>query len=311
MANIRKDITTDSSVRDKYIAGVLRLKQEINPRSGLSTYDAFVVWHVRAMTTMTPPSQTSRNAAHRGPVFLPWHRYLLIVLEQQFQRVLNDTAFALPYWAWNRDGDLSVQQQRKSPIWQDNCMGGSGNPVTSGPFANPNADPTKFVIRVVSNSQGQLIKVNRGLARRIGADVANLPTSAQARQAVGFGDYDEADWSVGSTSTMRNVVEGWQLNPPAGMHNRVHVWVGGDMAPMSSPNDPVFFLNHCNVDRLWAAWQQKHPGAPYLPSDTAPVTLKFHRLSDTLFSVYPNPPKISDMIDVTDIYRYDTIADVS
>ena len=26
------------------------------------------------------------------------------------------------------------------------------------------------------------------------------------------------------------------------------------MAPATSPNDPVFYLNHCNVDRIWEAW---------------------------------------------------------
>ena len=25
----------------------------------------------------------------------------------------------------------------------------------------------------------------------------------------------------------------------------------------SSPNDPIFFLNHCNVDRIWAEWQSR------------------------------------------------------
>ncbi len=65
MAVTRKDITADTAVRDKYISGVLELKQEVNPQSGLSTYDALVVWHVRAMMTMTPPNQSSRNAAHR------------------------------------------------------------------------------------------------------------------------------------------------------------------------------------------------------------------------------------------------------
>jgi hypothetical protein len=42
MAVTRKDIATDTIVRDKYIDGVLRLKQEVNPQSGLSTYDAMV-----------------------------------------------------------------------------------------------------------------------------------------------------------------------------------------------------------------------------------------------------------------------------
>jgi hypothetical protein len=66
----------------------------------------------------------------------------------------------------------------------------------------------------------------------------------------------------------------------------------------------------CNVDRLWAAWQTKNPNAPYLPRKNAPAALKFHRLGDSLFSVFPNPPKVSDMLDVVDVYTYDTLADV-
>jgi len=27
------------------------------------------------------------------------------------------------------------------------------------------------------------------------------------------------------------------------------------MAPMTSPNDPVFFLHHCFIDKVWADWQ--------------------------------------------------------
>jgi tyrosinase-like protein len=48
------------------------------------------------------------------------------------------------------------------------------------------------------------------------------------------------------------------------LHNRVHVWVGGSMIPMTSPDDPVFFLHHCNIDRIWAQWQQKYPASSYL-----------------------------------------------
>ncbi len=309
MAVTRKDITADTAVRDKYVDGVLRLKREVNPQSGLSTYDALVVWHVRAMMTMTPPTQGSRNAAHRGPAFLPWHRYLLIAYEQQLQRVLQDDGFGLPYWSWNHDGDLPREQQTEAPVWGADYMGGSGDPVTTGPFANSDADPDKFILRVESNSMGQLVTANRGLRRKIAGDISTLPTTAQARAAVDLDTYDEPNWGVNSSSTMRDVIEGWRPHPP-GMHNRVHVWIGGDMAPASSPNDPVFFLNHCNVDRLWAAWQQKHPDSPYLPGSSAPASLKSHRLSDKLFSVFSNAPKISNMIDIADVYTYDTVADV-
>ncbi len=46
-----------------------------------------------------------------------------------------------------------------------------------------------------------------------------------------------------------------------GPHNGVHVVLGSLGSPMGnfkSPLDPIFWLHHCNVDRLWAEWQEKH-----------------------------------------------------
>ena len=37
-------------------------------------------------------------------------------------------------------------------------------------------------------------------------------------------------------------------------HNPVHNLIGGEMASMTSPRDPIFFLHHANIDRLWHAW---------------------------------------------------------
>lgn len=37
-------------------------------------------------------------------------------------------------------------------------------------------------------------------------------------------------------------------------HNGVHNAIGGLMADMLSPLDPIFWLHHANVDRLWALW---------------------------------------------------------
>jgi hypothetical protein len=40
-----------------------------------------------------------------------------------------------------------------------------------------------------------------------------------------------------------------------GIHGSVHIWVGGTMSsPMTSPADPVFWLHHANLDRLWWKW---------------------------------------------------------
>ncbi|TXI22265.1 MAG: tyrosinase family protein [Nitrosomonas sp.] len=47
------------------------------------------------------------------------------------------------------------------------------------------------------------------------------------------------------------------------IHNRPHNWVGGVMADLASPGDPVFYLHHCWIDMLWAKWQLAHPGVAF------------------------------------------------
>ena len=58
----------------------------------------------------------------------------------------------------------------------------------------------------------------------------------------------------------------------------------------TSPNDPVFFLHHCNIDRLWEKWQRLHgleyePQIPVdgLPSGSLNEVMSFgDRIRDTL-----------------------------
>jgi len=50
--------------------------------------------------------------------------------------------------------------------------------------------------------------------------------------------------------------DGFQAKIEDLFHNSIHDFVGGDMSNVGwSPNDPAFFLHHCNVDRFWAIWQ--------------------------------------------------------
>src|SRR5439155_16817593 len=46
---------------------------------------------------------------------------------------------------------------------------------------------------------------------------------------------------------------------------------GGHMVLAASPNDPVFWLHHCNIDRLWSLWEQTTgKAAPYAPAHGGP-----------------------------------------
>ena len=47
-----------------------------------------------------------------------------------------------------------------------------------------------------------------------------------------------------------------------GIHNSVHVWVGGSMGSVpTAPADPIFWMHHANIDRLWWVWQTSPQGA--------------------------------------------------
>jgi tyrosinase len=73
--------------------------------------------------------------------------------------------------------------------------------------------------------------------------------------AIGISTYDTDPWDVDSVGSFRNTLEGWAKGEDhPQLHNLVHVWIGGSMLPASSPNDPVFWVHHCNTDRLWYQW---------------------------------------------------------
>jgi hypothetical protein len=50
-------------------------------------------------------------------------------------------------------------------------------------------------------------------------------------------------------------------------HNDVHNWCNGTIStPETAAKDPIFWLLHSNVDRIWDAWQLTHTGTPTLAS---------------------------------------------
>jgi Common central domain of tyrosinase len=231
---IRRNLATLSPAdRAKYVSGVKALKAKAyaadadHPALSGVTVNNFWDWFVAAHLT-------AMMQAHGAPAFVSWHRAFLLNLENDLGKALGDANYALPYWDWAADQAAGNPQQ--ASVWQPDLMGGNGSPVTTGPFR-----------------AGQWTLFNGGsLERDFGRNTPNLPTPAQVSAALGNSGFDSPNWNRSSTG-FRNALE--QL------HNTVHVWVGGSMLPMSSPDDPVFFLHHCNVDRIWAMWESRNPGS--------------------------------------------------
>ena len=83
------------------------------------------------------------------------------------------------------------------------------------------------MVTIETNSGGTLVQTRRGLRRAFGVNGApTLPKRSNTAGAVGQTSYDQPPWNS-TSSGFRDYLEGW--NPSLGLHNRVHVWVGGDM----------------------------------------------------------------------------------
>jgi tyrosinase len=329
MTVTRRNILDSEEARDRFLHGVVELDR---PNTGitaldvleqlrdvapwfrisgvnqqLSVWDLFVIWHYFAMQVVTPPFVGLRNLAHGGPIFLPWHRMFLIRLEEQLQQATGEDTAALPYWDWAAHGDLPPDAQHTSELWSEKYLGESRGEVTSGPLG-------AMRLRVEERADGLWSIRERRLLRAAGQDprTPTLPTRADVRWALQDDRYDEPNWSRRSVS-FRNKVEGWlerpstpeePAQPGSQLHNRVHVWVGEDMGPGTSPNDPVFFLNHCNEDRIWEAWMARRGRLyePIGPEDDAPVG---HRLDDTMVALLGAPLRPSQVLDPGQWYDYD------
>lgn len=275
---IRKSLTRlTEAERIRFVEGMKLLKAAPAPTGeseATNLYDFYVLNHQRSMANRTPPGDPSgRNSAHRGPAFLPWHREFILRFERDLQSVLADSNFGLPYWDWAADASLdNPTDPEQALIWRNNFLGGEGSPVSRGPFIAAEwrtvpaaGDPADIFLK-----------------RCLGcdSDATSLPNQQQVNTALELDTYDTAPWDTTSAPSFRNHLEGWS---PFGLHNKVHVWVGGSMLPGTSPNDPIFFLHHCNVDRIWALWQSCHSTIPYAPDDSVTDAPLGHKLSDPMF----------------------------
>ncbi len=242
----KNQATLSVEEKARFINAVLQLKAN-------GTYDEFVRIHRDAMQDPAMP-------AHMMPAFLPWHREYLRRLEIELQRI--DPAVTIPYWDW------TVDRQHNASLWGADFLGGNGAPgtrrVTTGPFAFTTG---RWTLTVLSQDAP-----GPALRRTFGSPAA-LPTASQVNAVLGLTPYDSPPWM--NSAGFRPGLED--------LHNRVHPWVGGPGGSMSgptSPNDPVFFLHHANLDRLWAQWQALHPAAaPYLPAVNGP---QGHNLNDPM-----------------------------
>jgi tyrosinase len=192
-------------------------------------------------------TQVSSPQAHGAPGFLPWHRAYLLDLERELQAI--DPSVSLPYWRFDRPAPNIFTRE----------FFGVSDSLGTVRFSTTN--PLQFWR--TDGVQG----INRRPFFDTGAAPPDPITEAQTL-ALGVQYKDFRDL---------------EFNP----HGSAHTSFGGSISSIpTAARDPLFFLLHCNVDRLWAKWQRqfgRFNPAQAASFDSNPGNPIGHNLTDTMW----------------------------
>lgn len=196
---------------------------------------------------------------HGNPSFLVWHRLFSNAWFYAMYRHCNYQGDIL-YMDWWTYADRN-EVWTSSDIWGDEYYGSNTGSVTDGIFSQGEFWLDLLVLQLTvavrvnyttdEDDSHIFYKVNRPICREVRTvSKANIPfvsfmTSDFIREKLlTISDYDKFRDTLEST-----------------FHQYLHVSIGCDLLPMTSPNDPVFFAIHSGTDHIHALWQTRDNGA--------------------------------------------------
>jgi tyrosinase len=201
------------------------------------------------------PSQSVQNTyweqcQHQSWYFLPWHRGYLASLEMIVRDAIIQAGgpadWALPYWNYSENPTNTLNPRQLPPAFSRQTMpDNSPNPlfVTQRYGESVPAPSLPLAPETVTLEEALNEMFFKGQA------IGGSP---------GFG-------GIETGFSHRGGPNGRLESRP---HNGIHVAIGrgksrSEPGLMSSPViaalDPIFWLHHCNIDRLWEVWVNRKP----------------------------------------------------
>ncbi|OMJ24982.1 Grixazone synthase [Smittium culicis] len=166
-------------------------------------------------------------AIHGNGFFFPWHRRFVRHYELLLQSMNPNVV--VPYWDWTRNW----QNPETNPVLSNRFMGGNG--------------------------------VGRGNCVRDGLIhdwTRSFPSQDCIKRGFRQGNTPGPFWPMDAVLRVlqsANDFRTFSTNIENGPHGNVHLGIGLDFQEMYAPNDPLFFLHHGMVDRIWSIWQAQNP----------------------------------------------------
>ena len=228
---------------------------------------------------------------HTSWYFLPWHRMYLhhfeSILLGHIVQLGGPKDWALPYWNYSP----SAQTRLLPPAFRDPKLSGGA----------PNA--------LYVAERDPLANAGKAFASAVDTDIqqclARTKYPAVTGGSAGFGG-PVTKFEHGNSNNVFGAVE----RVP---HGTMHVQVGGQTGWMgnftTAPLDPIFWVHHCNIDRLWEVWLKRDPSHvnPSTSNWLTSVSFAFHDATGKVVTMTP-----SQVLDTTATpleYVYDDTSD--
>ncbi|KAF1999790.1 Di-copper centre-containing protein [Amniculicola lignicola CBS 123094] len=214
-----------------------------------SRYDDFVATHINQTLSI-----------HFVGHFLPWHRWFTAVYETALREECSYEG-AQPYWDWTLD--TPADEFMESPVFDDRYgFGGNGALVPID-----ESDPNEVLGRTgggcIEGGPFKDLVVRLGPLNGLGDNPRCLTRDLAPYYAARFLGRNQTELTLRQKDFgwFDRVLQGGQTFDASGIHDGGHYGVGGTYGvmadPFASPADPIFWMHHANVDRLWWSWQKQ------------------------------------------------------
>lgn len=201
---------------------------------------------------------------------LPWHRYFLHLYEKALRNECGYDGY-LPYWDWPK----YLEDPSKSSIFDGSeySFSGDGEAVPHGTLnlTTPGGPPPGVFIIRPPGSGGGCVQGGpfENLTLHVDAtnDGSSTPIRIFERPRCLKRDFyfpilrhRNSYENVTSLILENKSIHGFHptVEERMGVHPGGHEFIGGENLNLfTSPGDPVFFLHHAMLDRIWAIWQSR------------------------------------------------------
>jgi tyrosinase len=242
---------------------------------------------------------------HHGWYFLPWHRGYLGYFERIVRKTIiglgGPSNWTLPYWnyASGAPNAMLMRPEFLEPNLPDGTptvADGTPNPLFNG-IVRAGCDPVDTPFGSAGDFQ---ITPND-----VSMQCLTIPYFDDHTASLSFGGavtgFNHGEDGIG--------VEGAVETTP---HDNVHSDIGGWMDSYETAAlDPIFWIHHCNIDRLWAVWSagQGHTDPTDLAwLQPAGVNFPFRFRDENGASQVLNPSTVVDTATSAFTYKYQDIS---